>query len=132
MIGSVRLKSKSCAFSIASAIDGGAKAAIRARDLAVADERDLGIWGSLANLGIWTRLGCWLEEREIRGLEEAIIELADCSRVFDGSSSTSATLLAAPKSTETYVSQEDDSGVENKSQGSEFQRRNRIYRSNVN
>ncbi|AEE30252.1 MICOS complex subunit Mic10-like protein (DUF543) [Arabidopsis thaliana] len=29
----------------------------------------------------------------------------DCSRVFDASSSTSATLLAAPKSTETSVSQ---------------------------
>jgi hypothetical protein len=38
MIGSVRLKSKSCAFSIASAIDGGAKAAIKAKDLAVAEE----------------------------------------------------------------------------------------------
>jgi hypothetical protein len=89
MIGSVRLKSKSCAFSIASAIDGGAKAAIKAKDLAVAEEsdsallrrsveevRDLGIWGSLANLGIWTRFGCWLDDREIRGLEEAIIELA--------------------------------------------------------
>lgn len=40
----------------------------------VEEVSDLGIWGSLANLGIWTR--CWLEEREIRGLEEAIIELA--------------------------------------------------------
>lgn len=62
------MKSKSCAFSIASAIEGGARAAIKARDFTVAEEKDrallrrseeeemgLGIWGSLA--GRWTRLG---------------------------------------------------------------------------
>lgn len=95
MIGSVRLKSKSWAFSIASAIEGGAKAAIRARDFTVAEESDrallrrseeeesdLGIWGSFANLGmLTTRLG-WFEERKIKGLEEAIIELAMATLSF--------------------------------------------------
>lgn len=68
MIGSVRLKSKSCAFSIASAIEGGARAAIKARDFTVAEEKDralllreeemgLGIWGSLMDLGRLTRVG---------------------------------------------------------------------------
>ena len=73
MIGSVRLKSKSWAFSIASAMEGGARAAIKARDLTVAEEKDralllreeeeeeeemgLGIWGSLMDLGRLTRVG---------------------------------------------------------------------------
>lgn len=70
MIGSVKLKSKSCAFSIASAMEGGAKAAIKARDFTVAEEKDrafvlseeeeemgLGIWGSLASLGRLMRFG---------------------------------------------------------------------------
>lgn len=71
MIGSVRLKSKSCAFSIASAIEGGARAAIKARDFTVAEDKDralllreeeeeemgLGIWGSLMDLGRLTRVG---------------------------------------------------------------------------
>lgn len=42
MIESVMLKLKSCAFSITPTIDGGAKEAIRARDLAVAEESDRG------------------------------------------------------------------------------------------
>ncbi|KAF3598021.1 hypothetical protein DY000_02027752 [Brassica cretica] len=58
---------------MASAIDGGANAAIRASDLTVAEESDrallrrvdLGIWGSV---GSWTRLGWLEEEREISGL----------------------------------------------------------------
>lgn len=72
MIGSVRLKSKSWAFSIASAMEGGARAAIKARDFTVAEEKDralllredeeeeemgLGIWGSLMDLGRLTRVG---------------------------------------------------------------------------
>lgn len=62
------MKSKSCAFSIASAMEGGARAAIKARDFTVAEEKDralllreeemgLGIWGSLMDLGRLTRVG---------------------------------------------------------------------------
>ena len=90
IIGSVKLKSKSAAFSISSAKEGGAKvkevAAMRERDLRVEVERDRS-WGLVIlrilgkeSCGIWN-LGLVLvgreeEERVMRGLEEAMIMLA--------------------------------------------------------
>ncbi|PON81410.1 hypothetical protein TorRG33x02_227610, partial [Trema orientale] len=90
MMGSVRLKSKSAAFSISSAREGGARArevaAARERDLRVEDERACNwvfeIFGILGS-EIWAREILGLEavagaamEGGDKGLEEAMIMLA--------------------------------------------------------
>ena len=90
IIGSVKLKSKSAAFSISSAKEGGVKvkevAAMREKDLRVEVERARS-WGLVIlrilgkeSCGIWS-LGLVLAGREeegrvMRGLEEAMIMLA--------------------------------------------------------
>lgn len=96
MIGRVRLKSKSAAFSISSAREGGAKesdvAAMRERDLRVEVERERN-WGFLRIVGVRVRvrvlgmenLGVLVEAMEggaERGLEEAIITFAMAASSF--------------------------------------------------
>ncbi|PON71353.1 hypothetical protein PanWU01x14_074930 [Parasponia andersonii] len=100
MMGSVRLKSKSAAFSISSAKDGGARAkevaAARERDLRVEDERECNwvfeIFGILCS-EIWAREILGLEAVAVaameggdKGLEEAMIMLAmaDSDVCFSG------------------------------------------------
>lgn len=82
MIGSVRLKSKSAAFSISAASDGGAKASELAAAAAPRRERDFGFsFGRLraGTLGSGGSLGVGGRELVVTGimhLEEAMIKLA--------------------------------------------------------
>lgn len=94
MMGSVRLKSKSAAFSISAAKEGGAMASEVAanmeRDFRVLEEgtRDRSSWGfEIENLSVGSEFWIWrmgilgvgegeLVETGIKHLEEAIIMLA--------------------------------------------------------